>query len=92
MGLGRHRAGHLGAEPFQLVLGHVPAHRLQGAGQHPGLPGQRQAFDRLALALPMHAELTQLRLDGQGTLHVGRLVEEIAQAFRRSLGQTLHLA
>ncbi|MFO6333972.1 AAA family ATPase [Pseudomonas aeruginosa] len=53
---------------------------------------QRQAFDRLALALPMHAELTQLRLDGQGTLHVGRLVEEIAQAFRRSLGQTLHLA
>lgn len=40
----------------------------------------------------MHAELTQLRLDGQGTLHVGRLVEEIAQAFRRSLGQTLHLA
>ncbi len=92
MGLGRHRACDLGAQAFQLLLGDVAAHGLQGAGEHPGLPGQRQALGLLLLARPVHAELAQLLLDLTGALGIAGVVEELAQALGRTLGQALDLA
>ena len=70
MSLGRHRTRHLGAQAFQLVLGHIATHQLERAGQHPGLPCQRQTFDHFFLALPVHAEIAQLLLGSFSDLSI----------------------
>ncbi len=89
MGLGRDRAGHLGTEAFEFFLGDIAAHALQRAGQHPGLPGQRQAFDGFFLAAPVHAEVLELGFDGAGALCVCAVVEEVTDRLGLFLRQCL---
>ena len=72
-----------------MILGHIPAHQLDLAGQHPGFAGQRQTFDDFLLALPMHAEIAQLLLGPLGQLPMLRRGEELAHRVGLLLRQCL---
>ena len=89
MGLAGHRTRDLGPQALQLVLGNVAAHQFQRTGQHPGLARQRQAFYSLFLAVPVHAEITQLRFDFQRHARIFRIVEKIAHRLRLFFRQGL---
>ena len=54
------------------------------------MPRQWQAFGLLLLAIPVHAEVAQLLLDGFGAQHIGRIGEVVAQRLLGLLGQALH--
>jgi hypothetical protein len=91
VGLRRDAAGNLGAERFEMILGLIAGESFERTGQHPGLAGERQVIELRTGAFPVHAELAQLRLDGQYLLADGGALEVLAQALDCLIAQAFDL-
>src|SRR5690606_36763729 len=64
---------------------------FEGAGEYPGLAGERQTLGGFSFALPVHTELAQLRFHLASTLGIAWHIEIIAQRARGLFIEALDL-